>query len=127
MPSQARRHTRNVRNQATHLFAKANRLARKVERSLHPSMFTNGNLTATERDIASGVHGDWRRMVYLAARAVSDKGETAWFNTPECPAYEPTAPALHRAERRRLLQDGDLEYCSYTDTTHGFLNSSACV
>jgi hypothetical protein len=100
MPSQTRRHTRNVRNQAAHLFAKANRLARKAERGLHPSMFTNGNLTATERDIATGVHGDWRRMVYLAARSVSDKGETAWFNTPECPVYEPTAPALHRARRR---------------------------
>lgn len=126
MPSQTRRHTRNVRNQAAHLFAKANRLARKAERGLHPSMFLNGNLTATERDIASGVHGDWRRMVYLAARAVSDKGETAWFNTPECPVYEPTAPALYRA-RRREQRDGDLETCSYADTTHGFLNSSACV
>lgn len=127
MPSQARRHTRNVRNQAAHLFAKANRLARKVEDRLDPRLYTNGETTNTERDIVAGLHGDWCKMVYLAARAVSDKGETAWFSTPECPCYEPTAPARHRAERRRLLQDGDLETCSYTDTTAGFLNSSACV
>ena len=105
MPSQYRRHTRNVRNQSVHLFAKANRLARKAERGLHPSMFLNGNLTTTERDIATGVHGDWRRMVYLAARSVSDKAETAWFNTIECPIYEPTAPALHRARRREERED----------------------
>ena len=105
MPSQARRHTRNVRNQSIHMFEKANRLARKAARGMDPSMFTRGNLITTERDIASGVHGEWRRMVYNAARAFSDIGETAWLNTPECPAYEPTTPAFHRA----LLADAKRE------------------
>jgi len=124
MPSQARRHTRNVRNQATHLFTKANRLARKCEARIDPALFTNGKLVNTERDIVAGLHGEWCKMVYLAARAVSDKGETAWFNTPECPAYEPTAPARHRAERREQREadqfkvseaDADRFYSSNSD------------
>ncbi len=125
MPSQTRRHTRNVRNQAAHLFAKANRLARKVEARINPDRCISP--MALDAAIWRGDHGQWCKMVLIAAHLINNKAEEAWMSTLECPHHSPTAPARHRAERRRLLQDGDLETCSYTDTTHGFLNSSACV
>jgi hypothetical protein len=78
MPSQARRHNRNVRNQSVHLSNKANRLARKVEARFDPSMLLPGNVIETERQILAGMHGDWCKMVLTAAQAVSAKGEAAW-------------------------------------------------
>ena len=78
MPSQARRHNRNVRNQSTHLFNKANRLARKVEAQLNPSMLSPGSVIETERQILAGMHGEWCKTVLTSAQAISAKGEAAW-------------------------------------------------
>ena len=123
MPSQARKHRRNLAFKSKALYAKANRLYTKVLRKTY-DLRLNVEVPHWEDQseaLAKGRYGRWARTAFLQVRKYEGDAESLWWLTPDCGDQALGVQAQFRLDRSRA---GGM---SYNDTTAGWLNSSACV
>lgn len=120
MPSQARKYRRHLDFKSKALYAKADRLWKKVLRNTCDMNVEVPHWIDREPALARGHYGRWAQIAFRQVRKYQGDAETMWWFTPDCGERQLGIQAQFRLDRSRA---GGM---SYNDTTAGWLNSSAC-
>ena len=121
MPSQARKHRRNLAFKSKALYAKAERLYTKVLRNTYNMNVEVPHWMDRDPALARGHYGRWAQIAFRQVRKYQGDAENLWWLTPDCGMQALGIQAQFRLDRSRA---GGM---SYNDTTAGWLNSSACL